>query len=185
MPLQTRIQRQQKQWVEHILSPIPMQVIGGPTRSLKGYKPAEEWRQTAWVVLYRWAVLLLLLFCLRLPSTTVGQPFHCHRFSARRVTSLYDLMDAACCSFELQEYSRQLGHVPLIDHNPRSGKKEPFEPYDAERYKIRSIVERTNARLKDELGGRNVWVQGAQMVYSHLMFGLLVLSADQLMRILQ
>ncbi len=40
-----------------------------------------------------------------------------------------------------------------------------------------------NARLKDEFGGRNIWVRGAQKVKSHLMFGLLALSADQLMRL--
>jgi hypothetical protein len=55
--------------------------------------------------------------------------------SAQRVTSLYDVMDAAYCSFELHEHCRSLGHVPLIDHNPRGGLKEAFEPADAIRYK--------------------------------------------------
>ena len=75
-------------------------------------------------------------------------------------------MDAGYCSFELQQYSRGLGHVSLIDHNPRQGGKEEFEPSDAERYKIRRTVERTNGRLKDEFGGRHVLVQGVQKVYS-------------------
>jgi hypothetical protein len=44
--------------------------------------------------------------------------------TASRVTNLYDLMDAAYCSTELQEHSRSLGHVPLIDHNPRGGEKD-------------------------------------------------------------
>ena len=104
--------------------------------------------------------------------------------TAQRVTNLYDLMDAAYCSVELHEHSRQLQHVPLIDHNPRGGKKEPFEPADAIRYKERSQAERTNARLKDEFGGRNVRVRGPVKVMSHLMFGVLALTADQLMRLL-
>lgn len=100
-----------------------------------------------------------------------------------RVTNLYDLMDAAYCSKELHAHCRELGHVPLIDHNPRGGEKEYFEPADAVRYRERSIAERTNARLKDEFGGRNVMVKGHAKVMSHLMFGLLALGADQLMRL--
>lgn len=42
------------------------------------------------------------------------------RLSEQQVTSLYDVMDAAVCSDEWREDSRALGHVPLIDHNPRS-----------------------------------------------------------------
>lgn len=104
--------------------------------------------------------------------------------TASRVTNLYDLMDAAYCSTELQEHSRSLGHIPLIDHNPRGGEKDQFEPADAMRYKERSQAERTNARLKDEFGGRNIRVQGPDKVMSHLMFGMLALTADQLMRVL-
>ena len=48
--------------------------------------------------------------------------------SEQRVTSLYDVMDAAYCSVEIQAHSRSLGHVPLIDHNPRGGLKDEFEP---------------------------------------------------------
>lgn len=104
--------------------------------------------------------------------------------TASRVTNLYDLMDAAYCSIEIHEHSRSLGHVPLIDHNPRGGEKIEFEPSDAIRYKERSQAERTNGRLKDEFGGRNVRVRGPDKVMSHLMFGMLALTADQLMRLL-
>ena len=92
-------------------------------------------------------------------------------------------MDAAYCSKELHAHCRELGHVPLIDHNPRGGEKEHFEPADAVRYRERSVAERTNARLKDEFGGRNIMVKGHAKVMSHLMFGLLALGADQLMRL--
>lgn len=40
-------------------------------------------------------------------------------------------------------------------------------------------------RLKDEFGGKHLMVKGAVKVMSHLMFGVLVLSADQLMRLRQ
>lgn len=104
--------------------------------------------------------------------------------TAARVTNLYDLMDAAYCSIELHEHSRSLGHVPLIDHNPRGGEKVEFEPAAAIRYKERSQAKRTNGQLKDEFGGRNTLVRGPDRVMSHLMFGMLALMADQLMRLL-
>ena len=84
------------------------------------------------------------------------------RLTAARATNLYDVMDAAYCSKELHADSRSLGHVPLIDHNPRSGDKDFFEPADAVRYRERSVAERTNARLKDEFGGRMIMVKRAR-----------------------
>lgn len=104
--------------------------------------------------------------------------------TAGRVTNCYDLMDAAYCSETLRAHSRSLGHVPLIDHNPRRGEKKEFMPHEAARYNERTQAERTNGRLKDEFGGNDIWVRGHDKVKSHLMFGLLALSADQLMRLL-
>ena len=104
--------------------------------------------------------------------------------TAQRVTNCYDLMDAAYCSNVLREHSRSLGHVPLIDHNPRRGEKIEFTKAEAQRYKERTQAERTNARLKDEFGGRNLRVKGYAKVMSHLMFGLLALTADQIQRLL-
>ena len=105
--------------------------------------------------------------------------------SAQRVTNLYDVMDAAYCSSELREHSKSLGHVPLIDHNPRRGEKIEFDPAQAIRYNERTVAERSNARLKDEFGGKHLRVKGATKVFEHLMIGVLVLSADQLMRLRQ
>jgi hypothetical protein len=56
---------------------------------------------------------------------------------------------------------------------------------DAVRYRERSGAERANGRLKDEFGGRHIWGRGAVKVMSHLMFGILVLSVDQLLRLRQ
>jgi hypothetical protein len=104
--------------------------------------------------------------------------------TAARVTNLYDLMDAAYCSPILRDHSRRLGHVPLIDHNPRRGEKIPFAPHEAERFKVRTQIERANARIKDEFGGRYVRVCGHVKVTTHLMLGVLVLTADQLLRLI-
>ncbi len=50
-------------------------------------------------------------------------------------------------------------------------------------YDFRTMVERVNGRLKDELGGRFVRVRGALEVKRHLMFGVLALTAVQLLRL--
>ena len=92
-------------------------------------------------------------------------------------------MDAAYCSEALRIHSRSLGHVPLIDHNPRGGEKQPFALHEAQRYQERTQAERTNGRLKDDFGGRHLRVKGHAKVMAHLMFALLALSAEQWMRL--
>jgi hypothetical protein len=72
----------------------------------------------------------------------------------------------------------------MIDHNPRKGEKIEFTASEAQRYKERSQAERTNASLKDDYGGRFVRVRGNSKVMSHLIFGMLALTAHQLMRLL-
>ncbi|MBF0546521.1 MAG: transposase [Candidatus Riflebacteria bacterium] len=75
-----------------------------------------------------------------------------------------------------------MNHIPIIDNNPRRGEKKEFESYTKERYKERTTVERVFSRLKDEFGGRTVRVRGNAKVFAHLMFGVLALTVDQLMK---
>lgn len=105
-----------------------------------------------------------------------------HTLEWVRLTNCYDLMDVAYCCADLREHRRELGHVPLIDHNPRGGEKIEFAPHEARRSNERTAAERTNARLKDEFGASNLRVKGAVKVMGHLMFGILALTVDQLMR---
>jgi hypothetical protein len=51
------------------------------------------------------------------------------------------------------------------------------------RYRERTTVQRVNARLKDEFGGRTVRVRGHTKVMCHLMFGIVALAADQILRL--
>jgi len=117
------------------------------------------------------------------------------KMSSERVTNLYDLMDSAYDVPQIHDMSRQLGHIPLIDVHPRRDqalKKEiaaenkrsqlvGHKTAEAVRYHERSTVERVNARLKDEFGGRFVRVRGHAKVMCHLMFGILALTANQMM----
>ena len=99
--------------------------------------------------------------------------------------SLYDLCDAAYDAPQIHEFSRSLGHVPLIDPNPRrSSNPRTLQPHEKSRFKERSSVERVNSNLKDNWGGRFVRVRGATKVACHLFFGLLALTADRLISIL-
>jgi hypothetical protein len=109
--------------------------------------------------------------------------------------NLYDLMDSAYDAPQIHDCSRQLGHVPLIDRYPRRNKalKEELAneskrcdlinlpTAEDQRYHERSTVERVNGRLKDDFGGRVVRVRGHAKVMCHLMFGILALTADQLL----
>ena len=45
-------------------------------------------------------------------------------------------------------------------------------------------MERVNGRLKDEFGARHIRVRGHGKVLCHLMFGVLALTVDQLLRLL-
>src|ERR1039458_153884 len=74
------------------------------------------------------------------------------QLTAQRVTSLYDLMDSAYDAPQIHDFSRALGHVPIIDPNPRGGEKLPFAPVEARRFKERSASERVNRLLKERYG---------------------------------
>ena len=117
--------------------------------------------------------------------------------SAERTTNLYDLMDAAYDAEPIRRHSRSLGHVPLIDVNPRGDKtlaeelrtesrrleRIGFQLPEQVRYNERTAAERVNGRIKDEFGGRDVRVRGASKVMCHCMVGVLALTADQLVRL--
>jgi hypothetical protein len=106
------------------------------------------------------------------------------QMTADRIVSLYDLADAAYDAKEIREMSARLGHVAIIDHNPRRGEKIEFAPAEARRYHERTAVERVNSHLHEEHGGRHVRVRGPVKVAAHLAFGLLVIAAEQMLRML-
>ena len=53
-----------------------------------------------------------------------------------------------------------------------------------QRYGERTVVERVNGRLKDDFGVRYLRVRGHKKVYAHLMFGVIALCVDQIVRLL-
>lgn len=177
------IQRQRTQPLAQMLEEIPTACDRGSKCNAQGYKVSWNGYKLHIDTADCGVPISALLSSASMHDSRAAIPLSL--MSAQRVTSLYDVMDAAYCSQDLHAHCRSLGHVPLIDHNPRGGEKEEFEPADAIRYRERTVAERTNARLKDEFGGRHLRVQGDAKVKSHLMLGILALSADQLMRLRQ
>lgn len=102
--------------------------------------------------------------------------------SAQRVRSCYDLMDAGYDCEAIREHSRQLGHVPIIRRQKHGAQKVVMDPHEMARYRERTGIERAFSRLKEEFGFSAVRVRGACKVLAHLMFGILALTADQILR---
>ena len=87
--------------------------------------------------------------------------------------------------------------IPIIDRNFRAQHEAKAEwAREIERMKLvqmpdpddiifdfRTMAEQINARLKDEFGARFVRVRGAIKVKCHLVFGLLALTVDQILRV--
>lgn len=190
----TRIERQLLMTPKEMLSDLPKPCDVGTKRNSKGYK-------TSWIG-----------YKLHIDTADGGVPISCiltsasthdsqvaiplAEMTAQRTTSCYDLMDAAYDDYRIIEHSKKLGHVPIIDINPRRNtdlkkeleaegkRKRLINMKNAEdiRYNERSTAERANARLKDDFGARYLRVRGHEKVMCHLMFGVLALITDQLLR---
>ena len=190
----TRLERQQSMGTKEMLEDLPKACDVGTKMNSKGYK--KSW------VGYKLHIdaadghipVSCVLTSASVHDSQVALPLA--ELTNQRTTSLYDLMDSAYDSPIIKEHSRSLGHVPIIDINSRGNKKRKQElkketqrfdvinfktPEDV-RYNERSNVERVNGRLKDEFGGKTVRVRGYAKVMTHLMFGIIVLTADQLIR---
>ncbi len=192
----TRLEQQAQGMTIHaMLSDLPTHCNIGTKMNSKGYK--SSWQG----------------YKLHIDSSDTGIPITCvltsasvhdsqvalplARITNQRVTNLYDLMDAAYDSPIIKEHSYGLGHVPIIDTRPKRGQKVEIElelkakrnaNYKTSqmiRYNQRSSVERVNGRLKDEFNGRMLRVKGPVKVMSHLMFGIVALTVDQLMKFLE
>jgi hypothetical protein len=97
---------------------------------------------------------------------------------------LYQLKDSAYDAEAIRAHSEKLGSVPIVEKRGyRAEDAIPMEPDRARRYRARSSAERVNSDLKDNHGGRSLRVRGAAKVMTHLMFGVLVMSTEALLRL--
>ena len=178
MEQQAVLAKQDSTTIEQMLEGLPLDCNVGSKKNSKGYK--ETW------IGYKLHIdvadgqipISLILTSASLHDSQVAIPL---AFStAQRVTHLYELMDSAYDAQPIHQFSRDLGHIPLIDANPRRDQARKQELLDEQRrrkllnhssaedirYNERTTVERVNARLKDEFGGRMVRVRGNAKVPS-------------------
>jgi len=190
----TRLHRQRTMGLQAMLNDLPKDCSVGVKTSSSGYT-------------YHWLGYKLHLDIAdgQIPISAVltGASVHDSQvaiplatMSSQRVIYCYDLMDSAYDAQEIREHCQGMGHVPIID--PKNGgrksqcvniplgkPKRELSWAESERYKERTMVERVNARLKDEFGAREIRVKGAAKVMAHLMFGVLALTVDQLLKLIR
>jgi len=177
----SRLQRQQSMSLEEMIKELPQHCDHGCKRDSRGYLQHWVGYKLHLDVADGQIPISCLLTSASLHDSQVALPLA--TMTAQRVTNFYDLMDAAYDAEIIRAHSRSLGHEPIIAHCRRWGEKRELDPHQEMRFRERTAVERVNARLKKEFGGRLVRVRGAAKVMTSLMFGILVLTADQLLRL--
>ena len=180
-PEKTRLERQKERKLEENLEDLPeVQCEKGSKTNAAGYKHSWNGYKLHLDVIDGDIPISAILTGAAIHDSQLAIPLA--QMSSSKVTSLYDLMDAAYDAGPIKEVVESLGRVPIIDPNPRSGPKVELPDDRLERFKNRSSVERVNGNLKDNFGGRSIRVKGAAKVMCHLMFGLIALTAAQLYR---
>lgn len=183
-----RIERQKTMTSEQMLADLP-------TCCDAGTKTNSQGRKSTWIG-YK---LHLDVADGQIPITSILTSASLHdsqaalplaTITATRVANLYDLMDKGYDAEPIREHSRSLGHVPIIERIRRPNNKDKYGelpvkmlPHEASRFRERTTVERVYSRLKDEFGGNSVRVRGNAKVMAHLMFGVLALTVDQILRL--
>lgn len=181
-PEPTRIERQLTMTVAEMVADLPAVCDRGTKRNSEGYTTSWNGFKLHIDTADGQIPISCILTSASVHDSQVSIPLTMMTYS--RVTSLYELKDSAYDCTHIDALSRRLGHVPIIDPNPRTGAPRELAPAEKARYRERSTAERVNARLKDEFGGRMIRVRGAVKVMAHLMFGILALTVDQIVRML-
>lgn len=196
-PEPTRIEKQKMMSLEEMLKDLPKECDKGGKRDSKGNTMYWTGYKLHLDIADGCIPISAILTSASVHDSQVAIPLA--TMTARKVINFYDLMDSAYDVPVIKEHSSALGHVPLIAKNPRRNKelKELIEleekarktlnwsPADKMRYNARTTAERANSRMKDEFGACKVRVRGHIKVACHLMFGVLVLAADQLLNLVR
>ena len=191
-----RLERQASMTLPRMLAELPTHCAVGAKRNAKGH--TESWIGCKLHVdtADGDVPVSCLLTAASLHDSQAAIPLA--SMTALRLSNCYDLMDSAYDAPEIWAKARALGHVPIIDRHPRSvaggkaGIKSEarakrcagYKTAEDIRYNERSAAERVNSALKDSYGGKYVRVRGAAKVFCHLMFGILALTVEQLMRLI-
>ena len=188
----TRLHQQRSMTLPEMLADLPKACNIGVKTSASGFQQSWRGYKLHWDVADGQIPISAILTSASVHDSQVAIPLA--TMSTQRVTYLYELQDSAYDAWEITDHSRSLNHVPIVDPNNRGRSQSVIAPgapkrelswAEAEHYKERTMIERVNGRLKDEFGGRTIRVRGAAKVMAHLMFGVLALTVDQLMRLVK
>jgi len=196
VPEPTRLERQAKMTLDEMMMELPRECNVGSKKNSKGYQETWVGYKLHLDVADGQIPISCVLTSASLHDSQAAIPLA--TLSASRITNLYDLMDSAYDAEAIHANSRKLGRIPIIDTNPRRDAGAKAEKQAEEkrrqllhcetaediRFHERTTVERVNGRLKDEFGGSTVRVRGNAKVMCHLMFGILALTVDQILRLI-
>lgn len=192
----TRIQKQAREVMnlEEMIQDLPVECNIGRKNSSSGHMYAWIGYKLHLSVDDNGVPLAAMISSASLNDTQAAIPLAI--ITAKRVTSLYDLMDSGYYADAIFDHSKSLGHIPLIDfaakgeaqkaekeQEKKARKTLNWKPAEVVRYNVRTSVERANARLKDEFGAWTLRVKGAVKVFAHLMYGIVAQTADQLIKL--
>jgi hypothetical protein len=187
----SRLERQRRMRLSQMLAELPRNCSRGVKTSNDGHQKYWRGYKLHLDVADGQIPISAILTGASLHDSQVAIPLA--TMTAQRVTSLYDVMDSAYDAHEILAHSRSLGHVPIVKPAQRRTltKSVIFPPKpprqfswaEQDRFRERTAIERVNGRLKDEFGGRHIFVRGASKVMAQLMFGVLALTVDQLLRL--
>jgi len=201
----TRLERQRRPTLAQQLASLPRTCGIGVKKSSKGHLSYGRGYKLHLDVADGQIPISALLTGAGLHDSQAAIPLM--TMTTARVTYLYDLMDSADDAAAIREHSLQLGHRPITDHpkrrrkigerkvplrkNSRSWKRvietelraDEMTWAEQDRFAERTLVERVFSRLKDQFGARILRVRGASRIMAHLMFGVLALTVDQLLKL--
>src|SRR5450756_2153925 len=156
----TRLARQREMKLPEMLADLPRECDLGGKKDSHGNNHYWRGYKLHWDVADGQIPISAVLTSASVHDSQVAIPLA--TMSTQRVTYCYELMDSAYEAYHIQEASRGLGHVPIVDPKAPGGPKSQAKAIpmgkvkreltwaEQDRYKERTMVERTNARLKDE-----------------------------------
>ena len=179
---ETRLERQCRQSAAAALAELPMHGDVGAHKNSKDYKQVWIGCKLHVEVNDCGLPISAVVTAASLHESQVAVPLM--KMTSERIDYLYDVMDSAYDAKPIYEVSRSLGQVPIIEKNGRRKEVIPLAPPEAVRFQERTVAERFNSRLKEGFGAGNVMVRGTAKVRLHLMFGVIALFADQLLKLI-
>ena len=179
--LPKRLELQPHMSLEEVLVDLPKPCDFGTKKNAKGVK--EIWRgyKLHLDVEDHEIPLSYILTSASVHDSQVAIPLE--TMTKERVCSIYSLMDAGYVSADINDFVLSCGKVAVIaPKKPMRGELIELDPAKKERFKKRTVVERANARIKDDLAGSSFRFRGFNKVGTHLGISILALAAEQIAR---